>query len=208
MERKFEFIGFRKRLCDIVIIGMDWFDYRNDEAELPLTGAYCRTCNTESAKPVFPIYMNAKPAYALQCTKCKNEYPMYKHTYIHRYIGYNTSSGGHINPTHGLISHKAAMDRKAIKNHNNIPKKVKNEMCKAFGMTSEEYDNIQKKWDKERQKINKQIQNSRANLQSQLRDEQIQRESDNRKELIEKGILKYIKNVGLVNTETGEVVKL
>lgn len=34
------------------------------------------------------------------------------------------------------------------------------------------------------------------------------KESNKRKELIDKGIIKYVKNVDLVNTETGEVVKL
>lgn len=43
-------------------------------------------------------------------------------------------------------------------------------------------------------------------MQAHFRD--IQRRSINRKELIEKGLLKYVKNVGLVNIETGEVLKL
>ena len=43
-------------------------------------------------------------------------------------------------------------------------------------------------------------------MQARIRD--IQRRSINHKELIEKGLLKYVKNVGLVNTETGEVLKL
>ena len=28
MERKFEYLGFRGRTCDIVQIGIDWFDYK------------------------------------------------------------------------------------------------------------------------------------------------------------------------------------
>ena len=52
MERNFEYLGFRDRMCDIVRIGIDWFDYRDDETELPKVGAFCRKCAKETAKPM------------------------------------------------------------------------------------------------------------------------------------------------------------
>ena len=70
MERKMEYIPFRGRSCDIVRIGIDWFDYRTNEQEneLPKVGAFCKHCATETAIPVYPIRMNGNPAYALRCT--------------------------------------------------------------------------------------------------------------------------------------------
>lgn len=47
-----------------------------------------------------------------------------------------------------------------------------------------------------------------AKFHVQFENEQIKRESEDRKELIAKGILKYVKNIGLVNINTGQVVKL
>lgn len=144
MERKIEYIGIRGKSCDIVTIDWNWFDYRTDEEELPKVGAWCKTCAKETAKPVYPIYMNCKPAYALCCEKCGGEYPMYKSMFIQRYVGYNTKNGGHINPTHGLMSHVSAMDRKAREYRNDIPQKVENEMCEMFGYSHEEYREMKK----------------------------------------------------------------
>lgn len=42
----------------------------------------------------------------------------------------------------------------------------------------------------------------------EIEEEEIQRKSEERKMLIEKGVLKYVKGVGLVNTETNQIVKL
>ena len=208
LTRTVEYIGFRGRYCDIVKLGWDWFDYRNDEEELPEVGAFCKTCAKETAKPVYAIYMNGKPAYALQCKKCGGEYSMYKSMFITRYVGYKTKNGGKVNPTHGIMSHASAMDRKARDYHNSINQRVEDDMCKTFGYTHEEYRAIKKEWDKETQKVRKRVENEKAEIQTRVRDEQIRKESNSRKELIEKGILKYVKNIGLVNTETGEVVKL
>ena len=208
MERVTDYIGFRGKYCDIVKLGWDWFDYRNDETELPKVGAFCKTCAKETAKPVYPIYMNGKAAYALQCKKCGSEYPMYKSMFTERYVGYETKSGGRVAPTHGLISHVAAMDRKAIEYHNSIPQRVEDHMCETFGYTHEEYKEMKKKWDEESRKEHKKFETERLESRARLRDEQMQKESNNRKELIAKGILKYVKNVGLVNTETGDIVKL
>lgn len=208
MERRLEYIGFRNKVCDIVKLGWDWFDYRNDETELPTVGAFCKNCAKETAKPIHPIYMNGRSAYALQCKKCGSEYSMYKSMYIERYVGYKTKHGACINPTHGRISYVAAMDKKARKYHNEASQRVEDRMCQTFGYTHEEYKNMKKSWDEESQKIRKRLKNEQAEFQASLRDKQIKNDSNNRKKLIEKGILKYVKNVGLVNQETGEVIKL
>lgn len=208
MERAVEYIGFRNRACDIVTIGCNWFDYRKDEEELPKVGAFCKTCAKETAKPVYPIYMNGKPAYALRCNKCGGEYPMYKSMFVTRYVGYETQSGGRVNPTHGLISHVAAMDRKAGDYHNSIPQRVEDQMCETFGYTHEEYKEMKKSWDEKDRQARKRIEREDAERRARYQEEERTRESNKRKELIDKGILKYVKNVGLVNTETGEVVKL
>lgn len=208
MERKMEYIGIREKPCDIVTIDQDWFDYRKDEKELPKVGAWCKTCAKETAKPVYPIYMNCKPAYALRCEKCGSEYPMYKSMFFQRYVGCATKNGGYINPTHGLISHRAAMNRKAREYHDNILKKVENEMCKMFGCSHEEYGEMKKKWDEDSKNARKRFEREMAESHARFKEEEIKRESENRKELIAKGILKYVKNIGLVITETGRVVKL
>ena len=210
MKRTHEYLGFRGKTCDIVRLDFEWFDYRNneDEKDLPNVGAWCRTCARETAKPVHPIYMNGKPAYALRCEKCGGEYAMYKSMFVTRYIGYDTKSGGHINPTHGVKSHIASMDRKAKAYHDSIPKRVEDDMCKAFGYTHEEYREMRKKWDEENIKTRKRIKREDAERHARYEDEKRKEESARRKELIDKGILKYVKNIGLVNTETGEVIKL
>ena len=89
MEKTTEYIGFRERYCNIVRIGFDWFDYRDDEPNLPNVGAFCKKCAKETAKPMMPIYMNGKPAYGLHCDKCGSEYTMYKSMFIERYVGYD-----------------------------------------------------------------------------------------------------------------------
>lgn len=59
-----------------------------------------------------------------------------------------------------------------------------------------------------RKKARKRINNEQANRRAEYRNEKIKAASDKRKELIQKGILKFKKGIGLVNTETGEVIKL
>ena len=208
MELKKEYIVYRGRTCEIVTIGNDWFDYRHDEENLPKVGAFCKKCAKETAKPMLPIYMNGRPAYALHCNKCGSEYPMYKSMFIQRYVGYDTAGGGHVNPTHGLKSVTASMDRKAKNYHNDRDKRVEDDMCKAFGFSHEEYTNMKKEWEKENKKIKKRLEKEQAERFADFEEKQREITSNKRKELIEKGILKYVKNVGLVNTQTGEIVKL
>ena len=208
MELKKDYIVYRGRTCEIVTMKMGWFDYRHDEEDLPKVGAFCKKCAKETARPVYAIYMNGIPAYALRCPKCGSEYPMYKHTYIERYIGYDTINGGHVNPTHGMLSVTAAMDRKAKNYHNDRDKRVEDKMCKAFGFTHEEYTDMKKEWEKEDKKVKKRLKKEQAEQFADFEQKQREITSNKRKELIEKGILKYVKNVGLVNTQTGEIVKL
>lgn len=209
MERTVEYLGFRGKSCKIVRMNGDWFDYRNNESEseLPKMGAFCRKCAKESAKPVYPIYMNGRSAYALRCKKCGSEYPMYKSTFIERYVGFNTKYG-HVNPTHGTKTVYQSMDRKTKQAYNNREKIITEQMCEIFHCTPEEYHTEKMQWEKERQERRKKFEREELNLREKWEDERRKEESNKRKELIEKGILKYVKNVGLVNTETGEIVKL
>lgn len=208
MERTFEYIGFRGRICDIVKIGIDWFDYRDNEINLPKVGAFCRKCSKETAKPMMPIYMNGKPAYVLHCNKCGSEYPMYKSMFVQRYVGYDLACGGHVNPTHGTKSIVASMDRKAKDHYNNREKCVEARMCEMMNCSPEEYRERKKKWTEENKKLERKFEREQAARHAEYEDEKRKEESIKRRELIDKGIIKYIKNVGLVNTETGEVVKL
>ena len=157
MERNFEYLGFRDRMCDIVRIGIDWFDYRDDETELPKVGAFCRKCAKETAKSMMPIYMNGKPAYALHCNKCGSEYPMYKSMFVQRYVGYDTAAGGHVNPTHGMKSVVASMDRKAREHYNNREKRVEEQMCQTMNCSPEEYKERKRQWEEEDKKMEKEI---------------------------------------------------
>ena len=208
MEKTTEYIGFRERYCDIVRIGFDWFDYRDDEPNLPNVGAFCKKCAKETAKPMMPIYMNGKPAYGLHCDKCGSEYTMYKSMFIERYIGYDLVCGGHVNPTHGTKSRVASMDRKAKDYYNDREKRVESSMCEMMNCSTEEYRELKKKWAEENKKLGKKFEREQAERRAGWENEKRQEESNNRKELIDKGIIKYVKNVGLVNTKTGEIVKL
>ena len=199
MERTFEYIGFRGRICDIVKIGIDWFDYRDNEINLPKVGAFCRKCAKETAKPMIPIYMNGKPAYALHCNKSM---------FIQRYVGYDIVAGGHVNPTHGTKSVFASMDKKAREHYNNREKRVEEKMCRIMNCSSEEYREQKKQWAEENKKWKKKFEREQAARHAEYEDEKRKEESSKRKELIDKGIIKYVKNIGLVNTETGEVIKL
>lgn len=208
MERSTEYIPFLGRVCDIVTINIEWFHYRNDETDLPKVGAFCKKCAKETAKPVFPIFMNGTPAYALRCEKCGSEYPMYKSMYIERYIGYDLKNGGHVNPTHGVKSIYSSMDRKAKECYNGKDARVEKKICSYTGWSVEEYRKNKAEWDKEEEKFRKKFKAEQSDYHAKLENEKRKNESAKRKELIEKGVLKYVKNVGLVNTETGEVIKL
>lgn len=210
MIRKTEYIGYLGKYCDIVELegSYDWFRYRKSEEKLPTKGAFCKICATETAKPEYPIFMNGRPAYALKCSKCGSEYAMYQNTYVVRYIGYDLPHGGHVNPTKGTMSITQAMDRKARENRNNRHKQVDEEMQKLFNMTPKEYAEQRKKWDAEDAKRYKKFKQEMNDMARDADNRRIQYESDERKRLIQSGILKYVKNIGLVNTDTGEVVKL
>ena len=57
-------------------------------------------------------------------------------------------------------------------------------------------------------RLPKKLRNDQLDRQAKLAENKRVVESEKRKELIRRGVLKYIKGTGLVNTETGEVVKL
>lgn len=193
---------------EAVRIDMEAFPIRKGEDDLPIQRAWCKNCAKETAKVRFPIYMHGKPAYALECEKCGNSYHMYQTMFRTRYVGHTTSSGGYYAPTHGVLSRKQSMDRKALEEYNNIPKKVEEEMCSLFNLSKEEYREKKKEWDDRDKKVRKMINVERAELAARADDRKIKSESDARKDLIQRGVLKYVKGIGLVNTETNEVVKL
>lgn len=195
---------------ETIWIGCQGFQVRRDgeENNLPRQKAWCKTCARESAEVVETIWMNGKPAYALKCNKCGGMHHMYVSMYVSRYIGRDMRGGGHISPTKGILTQRQAMDRKGIDSLNEIPKNVENDICKAFGYTHEEYQEMRKEWEEKERKARKRINNEQANRRAEYRNEEIKAASDKRKELIQKGILKFKKGIGLVNTETGEVIKL
>lgn len=203
-----QYVGYRNKACRIITVGMSGFDYRKGEDELPTTGAWCRECAEESAKPIYPIYMNCKPAYVLECPKCGSTYPMYVSMYRQRYIGRNTKNGGQINPTHGKTNIFGAMNRKAKSDYNDARNKAKEEVMRVFNMTQEDYEKYAKERDERHKKDKKRAERRESEFRAKFADERRQMESDERKRLIENGTLKYVKNIGLVNTETGQVVKL
>lgn len=191
-----------------VEVGGELFYWRKSNKMMPTARAFCRNCGKESAKPVHAIYMNGRDAYGLRCEKCGSEYPMYESTYVSRYVGHRTSGGGFVNATHGQMSRLNAMDRRARQEYRNIPKIVEESMCNMLNMTHEEYRDMIKRRDENNARMQKAINAQKADRQAQRRDEKIDEQSNNRKELIAKGVLKYVKNVGLVNTETRQVVKV
>lgn len=178
-----------------------------EERKLPNIGGFCKHCATETSKPVHAIIMNGQPAYILQCFRCKRAYPMYESTFKVRYIGYDAPNGGHVNPTKGG-SILNSMDRKARQHHVDIPKRVEADMCEMLHISHEEYAEMKERWDKEHEKVAKKLRNDALERQAKLAEDRRTVESANRKELIRRGVLKYKKGIGLVNTETGEVVKL
>lgn len=42
MNRKNEYMPFRGKCCDIITMGISWYDYRNNEPKLPKVGAFCK----------------------------------------------------------------------------------------------------------------------------------------------------------------------
>lgn len=208
MKKEVRYIPYRDKFCDIVTMDMEWFDYREGEDDLPKVGAFCKKCAKNTAKPMMPIYMNGRQAYALHCDKCGSEYPMYKSMFITRYVGYDLEHGGHVNPTYGMKSIPASMDRKAREYYNKREERVAKIMCDAMKCTPEEYKEKQKEWEKYRKKSMRKFEDERVKFHLQFQEEERKEKSAKRKELIDKGIIKYIKNVGLVNTETGEIIKL
>lgn len=102
------------------------------------------------------------------------------------------------------------MDRKAKENHRKrraqIEKYTQEQMCSILGCSKEEYEESKKRREQKKKYSNKMLEKDEF-LDKHEEKERIQ-ESNKRKELITKGTIKYVKNAGLVNTETGEIIKL
>lgn len=199
MKKCNEYLGFRHRVCEIVTVGSDWYDFR--DAKVPTQRAYCRNCRDLSAKPVYAVYMNRKPAIAVQCTKCKDEYVLYESDYNMQYVGINLRSGGKIEPTYGKKTWIESMDRKAVENRRNRKNKLTAELAKIHGMSKEDYE-------KEEQKRIKKFHQSLEETRYDIRERERKEKAEERKELLRIGVLKYVKGVGLVDTRTNQIYKV
>ena len=207
MHIKSEYNARGDKLLKIVSTDCGDFRYRNDEHILPSVGAFCKKCRTETAKPFYPIIMNGQDAYALKCEKCGSEYPMYRSMYIQRYIGHDLRGGGHVNPAHGMKSRKSCMDRTDIDNLKRLHKRIEKTICENNGLSLEKYLEFKKECNEECRKDLIALKQRKADINSQYEDEDRRNRSNDRKELIDHVPLKYVKNVGLVDTRTNQVVK-
>ena len=156
--------------------------------------------------------MHGKPAYAVQCDKCGNEYPIYKYKFKEMYIGTVLPNGGTLQPTHGKMSYSQSMDRGAKdyfdKRKREAAKRIETQMCDTFHISHEEYHSLKKKWADEGNRARKRFEQEATERANKRTQDEINKKSQERKALIDKGILVYKKGIGLVNTQTGEVVKL
>lgn len=160
-------------------------------------------------KVEYPIFMNGKPAYAMRCPKCGSEYSMYVYKFKQNYIGIKTPGGGFIGPTHGTKSIFQTMDRKAKEEWEAIPHRTEKHLCDELHlMTHEEYKEMQKKRQEEEKKAKIAHERHMQEVRGRIEEEERRNASSERQDLIRRGILKYVKGIGLVNTETGQVVKL
>ena len=199
MIKSQEYIGFRHKVCEIVTVGSDWYDFR--DAKVPTQRAYCRNCRELTAKPVYAVYMNGKPAIAVQCTKCKEEYVLYESDYNMQYVGLNLRSGGKIEPTYGKKTWLESMDRRAVENRRNRKKKLTAELANLHGMSKEDYE-------REQQKQIKKAHQSLEEVKYDIREKERKEKAEERKELLRMGVLQYVKGVGLVDTRTNQIYKL
>lgn len=133
---------------------------------------------------------------------------MYKHMYIQRYIGYDLCGGGHVNPTHGMKSRKSCMDRTAIDNLKRLHKRIEKTICENNGLSLENIWSLKKSVMKNAEKGHIELKQRKADINAQYEDEDRRNRSNERKELIDHVPIKYVKNVGLVDTRTNQVVKL
>ena len=81
-------------------------------------------------------------------------------------------------------------------------------MCEFLNCTHDEYREMKWQWEEEDKKNRIRLKRVEAEREAKYENEKREADSNERKKLIEEGIIKYVKNVGLVNTETGEVIKL
>lgn len=81
-------------------------------------------------------------------------------------------------------------------------------MCEFLNCIHDEYREMKIQWEEEDKKNRIRLKRVEAEREAKYENEKREADSNERKKLIEEGIIKYVKNVGLVNTETGEVIKL
>lgn len=77
MEKTYEWTITKRKYVDMINMNGELFECRTEE-NTPKKGAYCKKCRKETAKPVFAIYMNGQPAYALRCINVEMNIPFTK----------------------------------------------------------------------------------------------------------------------------------
>ena len=184
-----------------------------DEKELPTQRAYCKYCNAETSKPVAYVNFNGKEGIVLECEKCHSRYIMYTSAYNQRYVGLNTKFG-RMAATHrrnnGAYIHQTREIKDRYDRYSKQRReKLDNELSKTFNMSKDELYAMRERHAKEMQRVHKKMQREQADFRNKMEEERIQRESENRQELIKQGILVYNKQArALVDTRTGQIVKL
>lgn len=201
--------------CHSKMVSVGFSMYKIVELEknevLPKTRTWCKDCTKESAVPVATVTRNGEMYYVLQCTTCKTKYTMSVQDYRRKYIGYTNGFGDFIPASYAKDNKRPEyLDKKYEKEFANRRLKL---WTDCFGYSEEEakakiqqLKDDEKKSDIEFKKSEKQRSNKYRN---ELEKKQSNAKSDERKKLIEEGILIYNKKAGcLVNKETGEVYKL
>jgi hypothetical protein len=181
----------------------------NEGESLPKAKAWCKHCKKESSQPIHKVFMNAKQAYALQCTTCKNTYVMYISEYERRYAGFTNIKGDFIPPSKDGTLPRYIKDKRERELH----KSRINTYMEIYNITEEEAEKKIKESNERQQKrdeeFNKKWKEERENYHDEFKQEQQKAKSNERKKLISEGKIIYDKaNRCLVNIETGEIINL
>lgn len=186
-------------------VGIASYDIIDREKELPTQKAYCKSCGVESAKPIHYTRFNGKKGIVVECTKCHEMYILYEDRYKQMYVGHHTKYG-FIPPTHGK---KMTIPKNIKEKFDEEHKKSSYAIGESFGFSKEEWDENKKKWEEQRIKNRKRFEREENERIQKYREQQILDKQSQRKKLIDEGIIKYDKKSRcLVDTRTGEVVKL
>lgn len=95
------------------------------------------------------------------------------------------------------------MDRTDIDNLKRLHKRIEKTIYENNGLSLEKYLEFKKECRKDLIGLKQR----KADINAQYEDEDRRNRSNERKELIDQGILKYVKNVGIVDTRTNQVLK-